>query len=85
MSSRVPEPTRGNEKPRSPWLRARYRLTPKSCPTRAGRLKAATSRAMSGQTSRSKALMRHGADPGVALAGVLGVSAGDVLLNDGSE
>jgi hypothetical protein len=31
---------------RSPRPHHRYRLTPKSCPTRAGRLKAATSRAM---------------------------------------
>jgi hypothetical protein len=31
-----------------------------------------------GQTSWSKALARHGADPGVALAGVLGVPAEDI-------
>ena len=53
---------------------AGYKLTPKSYPTRAGRLKAATSRAMPGQTS-SKALVRHEADPREALAGVLGTAA----------
>jgi hypothetical protein len=35
-----------------------------------------------GQTSWSKALVRHGADPGVALAGVLGVSAEDIRVKD---
>ena len=39
--------------PRSAPARGRYTLTPKSCPTRAGRLKAATSRAMS-SSSRPK-------------------------------
>jgi hypothetical protein len=31
---------------------------------------------------RSKALVRHGADPGEALAGVLGVRAGDIRVRD---
>jgi hypothetical protein len=34
-----------------------------------------------GQTSWSKALVRHGADARVALAKVLGVPAGDIDLN----
>jgi hypothetical protein len=38
-----------------------------------------------GQTSWSKALVRHGADPGVALAGVLGVPAGDIRVRDRRE
>jgi hypothetical protein len=38
-----------------------------------------------GQTSWSKALVRHGADPGVALAGVLGVGAGDIRMRDRPE
>jgi hypothetical protein len=33
-----------------------------------------------GQTSWSMALVRHGADPGVALAGVLGVTAEDIRV-----
>jgi hypothetical protein len=33
----------------------------------------------------SKALVRHGADPRAALAGVLGVSAEDIRVRDGSE
>jgi hypothetical protein len=65
--------------------RSAYKLTPKSWPTRAGRLKAATSRAMPGQTSWSKALMRHGADPAVALVRVLGVTAADFRARDRSE
>lgn len=39
----------------------------------------------SGQTSWSKALVRHGADARVALAGVLGVSAGDIRVRDRPE
>jgi hypothetical protein len=35
-----------------------------------------------GQTSWSKALVRHGADPGLALAGVLGVSSEDIRVRD---
>src|SRR5262249_49386623 len=38
-----------------------------------------------GQTSWSKALVRHGADPRAALANVLGVPAGDIRLRDCSE
>jgi len=34
---------------------------------------------------RSNAVVRHGADPGAALAGVLGVPAGDIRLRDCSE
>jgi hypothetical protein len=37
------------------------------------------------QTSWSKALVRHGADPGLALAGVLGVSAEDIRVRDRAE
>src|SRR5215467_2900215 len=37
-----------------------------------------------GQTSWSKALVRHGADPGAALARVLGVSADDIGVRDRS-
>jgi hypothetical protein len=33
-----------------------------------------------GQTRWSRVLVRHGADPGEALAEVLGVSAGDIWL-----
>jgi hypothetical protein len=33
----------------------------------------------------SMALVRHGADPGSALAGVLGVSAGDIRMRDCGE
>ena len=40
---------------------------------------------LAGQTSWSKALVRHGADARVALAGVLGVLAGDIRLRDCSE
>ena len=32
-----------------------------------------------------KALVRHGADPGLALAGVLGVQAEDIRLTDCPE
>jgi hypothetical protein len=35
-----------------------------------------------GQTSWSKALVRHGADPGAALARVLGVT-GDIRVREG--
>jgi hypothetical protein len=35
-----------------------------------------------GQTSWSKALVRHGADPGVAIAEVLGVAAEDIQVRD---
>jgi hypothetical protein len=35
-----------------------------------------------GQTSWSKALVRHGADPVEALAGVLGVRAGDIKVRE---
>lgn len=35
-----------------------------------------------GQTSWSKALVRHGADPRSALAGVLGVPADDIRIRD---
>jgi hypothetical protein len=35
-----------------------------------------------GQTSWSKALVRHGADPAEALAGVLGVAAEDILVRN---
>jgi hypothetical protein len=38
-----------------------------------------------GQTSWSKALVRHGADPQSALAGVLGVPAADVRLRERPE
>jgi hypothetical protein len=38
-----------------------------------------------GQTSWSKALVRHGADPGEALAGVLGVPAADIRVRDRPE
>jgi hypothetical protein len=38
-----------------------------------------------GQTIWSKALVRHGADPGLALAGVLGVRAGDIQVRDYGE
>jgi hypothetical protein len=40
-----------------------------------------------GQTSWSKALVRHGADPRLALAGVMGVAADDIHVNEaaGSE
>jgi hypothetical protein len=38
-----------------------------------------------GQTSWSKALVRHGADPRVALAEVLGVRAGDIRAGEGAE
>ena len=38
-----------------------------------------------GQTSWSKALVRHGADPGVAIAEVLGVSAGDIRVREGAD
>jgi hypothetical protein len=38
-----------------------------------------------GQTSWSKALVRHGADPQSALAEVLGVSATDIRLKDARE
>jgi hypothetical protein len=38
-----------------------------------------------GQTSWSKALGRHEADPGEALAGVLGVSAEDIVVRDRPE
>jgi hypothetical protein len=38
-----------------------------------------------GQTSWSKALVRHGADPEVALAGVLGVSVEDIRVRDCPE
>jgi hypothetical protein len=37
---------------------------------------------IAGQTSWSKALVRHGADARVALAGVLRVSAGDIQVRD---
>jgi hypothetical protein len=35
-----------------------------------------------GQTSWSRALVRHGADPATALVGVLGVSAGHIRVRD---
>ena len=35
-----------------------------------------------GQTSWSKALVRHGADPGLALAEVLGVPAEDIRVRE---
>jgi hypothetical protein len=35
-----------------------------------------------GQTSWSKALVRHGANPRVALAGVLGAGAEDIRVRD---
>jgi hypothetical protein len=35
-----------------------------------------------GQTSWSKALVRHGADPRAAVAEVLGVRAGDIRVRD---
>jgi hypothetical protein len=38
-----------------------------------------------GQTRWSKALVRHGAEPGEALAEVLGVPAGDVRVRDRSN
>ena len=38
-----------------------------------------------GQTSWSKALVRHGADPRVALAAVLGVGAGHIRVRDRPE
>ena len=38
-----------------------------------------------GQTSWSRALVRHWADPGVALAVVLGVSAGGIRVRDRFE
>ena len=38
-----------------------------------------------GQTSWSKALVRHGVDPGEALAGVLGVAAADIRVRDRPE
>jgi broad specificity phosphatase PhoE len=38
-----------------------------------------------GQTSWSKALVRHGADAGAALAEVLGVSAEDVRVREGAR
>jgi len=38
-----------------------------------------------GQTRWSKALVRHGADPGVALAEVVGVPAGDIRVRDRPE
>jgi hypothetical protein len=38
-----------------------------------------------GQTSWSKALVRHGADPRLVLAGVLGVTAGDIRVRDRPE
>jgi hypothetical protein len=38
-----------------------------------------------GQTSWSRALVRHGADPGEALAAVLGVSAADIRVRDRPE
>jgi len=38
-----------------------------------------------GQTNWSKALVRHGADPRVALAGVLGVPAGDIRVRGGAK
>jgi hypothetical protein len=37
------------------------------------------------QTRWSKALVRHGADPAVALAGVLEVSAEDIRVREGEE
>jgi len=40
---------------------------------------------LTGQTSWSKALVRHGADPRTALAGVLGVSAGEIRLRNCGE
>ena len=38
-----------------------------------------------GQTSWSKALVRHGADPAQALAGALGVPAEDIRVRDRPE
>jgi hypothetical protein len=38
-----------------------------------------------GQTSWSKALVWHGADPGVTLVGVLGVVAEDIRVRDRDE
>jgi hypothetical protein len=38
-----------------------------------------------GQTSWSRALVRHRADPGEALAGVLGVAAEDIRIRDRPE
>jgi hypothetical protein len=47
MSAAGPGPISRLEARRSARPHHRYEVTPKSCPTRAGRLKAATSRAMS--------------------------------------
>jgi hypothetical protein len=41
-----------------------------------------SSETLTGQTSWSRALVRHGADPGLALAEVLGVSAEDIRVRD---
>jgi hypothetical protein len=38
-----------------------------------------------GQTSWSKALVRHGADPRMALAAVLGVAADDILVRESPQ
>ena len=38
-----------------------------------------------GQTSWSKALVRHGVDAGEALAGVLGVTAEEIVVRDRPE
>lgn len=38
-----------------------------------------------GQTRWSKAIVRHGVDPGMALAGVLGVPAEDIRVRDRPE
>ena len=38
-----------------------------------------------GQTSWSRALVRHGADPGEALAEVLGVAAEDIRVRERAE
>jgi hypothetical protein len=38
-----------------------------------------------GQTSWSKALVRHGADPGVALSEVLGMSAAEIRVRNCGE
>jgi len=56
-------------------LRLVLQTDPNELPHPRRQVEGSTSRAMPGQTSWSKALVRHGADPGAALAGVLGTAA----------
>jgi len=58
------------------WGRALARLFPVCGPRRRRRIPSP------GQTSWSKALVRHEADPQTALAAVLGVAAEDIQVRD---